>query len=335
MKKLLLLCAIAATATMGYVSASYADDRDPNSLNIEYLYWKAEQSGITYGVSPDALTLTPPAPNTTVLRQNFGWNSGFRLGAAHEFACTDFDLSLQWTRFNDNRTTTPREEVIIATELLGVLNDVIVGGTLNGGVISSQWKLDFNMFDLNLGSTLIRNPYYSINSYIGVKGGWVNQKQKITYTNFINTTTAETVTAQVDETNKFYGIGPKLGVAMRYTIGSGFHFIGDFAAAILYGNSKNPVTQNVEQPTGTLLADSTISFQHNRMQPTTQMKLGLDWEQNFFTCYDIKIGICYEMQYFWNTWRNQNSYIQDIYVTDAGYSDLFLQGVTVQASIGF
>ncbi len=66
-----------------------------------------------------------------------------------------------------------------------------------------------------------------------------------------------------------------------------------------------------------------------------QMMLGFDWTGSCFSCFDLKIGVFYELQYFWNTWRNQNSYIQNLYVTDAGYSDLMLQGITLKAFVEF
>ncbi len=200
------------------------------AFNVEYLYWKPEQSGMTYGVAPDALAFTPPAPSNKILQQRSDWSSGVRLGATREFTCCDFGVSFDWTYLNTTETNHANNEFIIATELLGVINDIAVGGTFNGGKASSAWKLNFNMFDLDFSYSLFSNCCYFIKPYIGVKGGWINQHQTIRYNNFFDVIASETVTAKIRQINNFSGAGPKLGLVAGYHLWKTLSLVGTFPA---------------------------------------------------------------------------------------------------------
>jgi len=305
-----------------------------NSICVEYLYWKPYQTNMSYALAIDALALTPPAPNTTILNMDSSWDSGFRVGVGHTF-CGNIDLGLKYTRFHSSNSTTASDPIIIATELIGVNPNITVGGTNFGGVAISDWHLEFDMLDFDICFPLYNNCGFAFSPYVGVKGGWIHQKQTINYTNFVDMALSETLNGIVTERSKFSGVGPKVGIDSRYAFSNGLSVKGNLAASFLYGNANYPVSQFIEEPIGTVFADSTVKFKEQKIIPAIQLLVGIDWSTCICDQYLVTLGAGYEVQYFAHTWRNQNSYIQDIYVTDAGYGDLMFQGLTVDLSVNF
>lgn len=298
-------------------------------LTGEYLYWKAEQTGMTYAIGLDNLT-----DNTTItdFHQHFDWSSAFRIGVGYDFPCNCFGLNFSWTRYHSNFSGSDSAPFIIATEVLSNNLPFLIGGTSNGGRASSAWHLNFDMLDLDFGSCLFANNWFTFSPYIGVKGGWIYQKQEIIYDNFRIDGVGDLVNVVVDECNHFSGAGPKFGFSGDFRICNNFTLFSNFSTALLYGHANNP---NHAEITGGALGSPAFRYSQNKLLPTLQMLMGLNWQTRCFDCYGLNLGLGYEVQYFWNTWRNQNSTIQEQFITDAGYGDLMFQGLTAQLAICF
>lgn len=299
-------------------------------LSAEYLYWQPTQSGMSYALGLEGAELT--ISTSEDFHQKFKWGSGFRLGIGYDFPCDSYGLSFSWTRFHNHVTGSDFAPVIIATELLSpFLSTFLIGGN-NGGVASTRWSLHFDMLDLEFG-TPFNLPCVSFYPYIGLKGGWITQNQKINYDNFEDSVGGR-LNAQIVENNKFYGAGPKFGIMSHYYLCGNFSFFGNVAAALLYGHDHNPV-QTFIAPVGSAAFNLDYEHAQNRLLPTTQMQLGINWASCFCECYFVSLALSYELQHFWSVWRDYNSGIQTFYIADAGYGDLMFQGVTAQVAVRF
>jgi len=299
--------------------------------DIEYLYWQASQSGMTYGIAIESESILD---NPTELHQSFDWGSGFRIGVGYNLPCSNYETRFSWTRFHNNVTTSTSSPVIIGTEVAGIFDFIVGGDAVGGGPAISSWNLSFDMLDWDFGINLCLSDGFNIYPYIGIKGGWIDQSQNISYVNFLFADSETAINALVIEKNNFSGIGPKTGFTSSYALGKGFSIAQEFSFAFLYGSFNTPTDTTVDAIDGEEIFTTTFINAVDKLVPATQLLLGMNWS----TCYCnsvISLGVAYEFQYFWNTWRNQNSFIQNIYVTDAGYDDLTLQGITARLQIEF
>lgn len=298
-------------------------------LDVNYLYWNATQSNMTYAVIVDS---TDTFANPSTVNQKTEWSSGFKLGAGYCLPCC-WDTHFLWTRLHNSVTGSTSEPVIVANQLLAPGTGFVIGGTGIGGPASSKWNLDFDMFDLDFGFTLCDNAMCSIHPFIGLKGGKINQNELIIYENFLDTGTQEILNASIDQVNNYWGVGPQAGFSSAYKLGCGFSLIGDFAIAALFGKHHSTATTHTEEEGVT--NESTFLNKRNKLIPTFQLFIGLDWNTCLCDCYSVSLGVGYETQYFWNTWRVQNSTIQNFFITNAGFGDLMLNGLTANITLGF
>lgn len=328
MKKRTMAITAAAALCLGQASAL---DGCCGSIfgTADYLFWGAEQSGMTWAIAVNDLETFPSSRIQDELGQKFDWSSGFRLGLGYESACKGYDAALYWTRFHHRTKAVRTAPIIIATELLG-LADFVVGGTGFGGPGTSQWKLAFDMVDFNLGYWLCHCRFF-FHPYIGVKGGWIDQSQEIGYHQFQNLSSLTFLDSRVTEVNNFRGVGPKFGFDLAYCVGCGFSILGDMATSLLYGRLNSPTTTEVALDVAPQISGTRVFNYHaHKLVPAMQMLVGFNWETCWCRCWSLAVGVAYEAQYFWNVWRDQNSLIQNVYITDAGHGDLMFQGLTVR-----
>lgn len=302
------------------------------SVNVDYLLWKPTQSNMSYGLAVDDFPPTSVVP----LNQRNKYASGVRLGIAYDMSCL-WDAHFYWTHLKNHVTGSATSAPILANQLFSLTNLLALGGDGIGGPATSKWDLSFDTFDLNFGRTICVCQGFQVRPLVGFKGAIINQDQRITYTNFLDVSGGPIprVNGLVFQDNDFSGVGPKAGFSATYDLGWGFDLAGDFSAAALYGTHKS--SSNVQVLTLGLDPISASNFidNQNRLIPTVQLSLGINWNTCLYGCYNLFLGVAYETQYYWNTWRTRNSGVQDILITNVGKGDLMFQGVTFKLGATF
>ncbi len=344
MKSLKSLTMIALAGTTQSLTAveGPCDVKEPHTaafVNGELLYWRPDQNGMTYCLSTDELG-EPFGSKNKEHHQRSDWSAGFRVGAGVDIVSTPSDLSINWTRFHHDMHGTTSKPIIFGTQLLGLSqnnNPLALGGSgVDAGNAHSNWDLDLDLIELIYAYHLCFNKEYQLRPYVGVIGGWINQLQSIHYNNFLDTTNQVLFDAKIKQTNNLYGAGPKLGLQGSFAFGWGFGITGNLAAGFLYGKAHNLVKFHVpNDPMGFPQSKIAINYRQNRIIPQVQAQVGITWGSSFVKHFRIDLSALYEVQYFWGTWRNQNSAIQNLYIADAGYGNLMLQGGTFQLKLSF
>ncbi len=306
-------------------------------LDGEVLFWKPNQEAMTYGLVADAITDNIIFGNTNeAVQQESDWGLGFRVGAGYYFAKPSCDLAAYWTRFHHTmHSTTSTNSFILGTQLFFGSFLPIGGGALQAGPARSNWQLHIDLIELDFGYLLCFDNRFSLHPYIGLEGGWINQKQTIQYDQFLDTGNGVFFDSTINQINNFKGIGPKIGIDGDFLFGHGFGVLGNLAASFLYGSSRNPVKFHIVDPMTFPISDLAIKYKKNRLIPALQTQLGLNWGKECSKYFAFFISVSYEVQYFWHTWRNEGSAIQNIAVSDAGYSNLTLHGITGQLKLAF
>jgi len=123
-----------------------------------------------------------------------------------------------------------------------------------------------------------------------------------------------------------------VGVCFDVAVTDCLKLIGGTNVAFLYGKIH---TKNKLHAPVTVRDDFANTYSNvGRGRPTAGANLGI--EGVYHTCgYDIGLSASYECQYYWSQWHATSSLL-GLGVSGAGqWGDLFLQGLTLSASVAF
>ena len=111
---------------------------------------------------------------------DFGWDVGIRAGLGYGMLHDQWKTKVYYTYFDtrgkDSISSSP-----------GAVHSTFLGNfyvyNTDGSGISGpsyqkatiDWKIDFNMFDWDLGRSFWASPSIALFPFIGIKGGWIDQ----------------------------------------------------------------------------------------------------------------------------------------------------------------
>jgi hypothetical protein len=200
-------------------------------LSGSLLYWTADEEGHEYAIREgDGATFIND--NGTVFRLPSEWNWGARAEISYE-VLHQMDLTLNWTGY----WTTSSDS--ITTEFPSVLFSSwsYPGASLSAEKAArSAWKLKMNLLDFLMSTVFSPLSYLDLSPSFGLSTGWIHQSFNVHLNGGVNTQTAALVLDDhILMRNKFWGIGPKVGLSTTWVLPKGFNLFGNLGLALLYG----------------------------------------------------------------------------------------------------
>ncbi|NGX38344.1 MAG: hypothetical protein K1000chlam2_01517 [Chlamydiae bacterium] len=349
---------------------------------VDFLYWFGKETGLIYALKNETVELSPVfignnnvapfqvAPRTFKWMEE-SWDPGVRVGLGFSESRDGWDLFFTWTYFHTEKRQSisvkdnfslsannfPLEESLISPWVTPELSP----GTSNVldffNVIKAKWRLNFNVFDLELGRNYWLSPCFSMRPYIGLRGGW-------TKTLFTNQPILDLIVGpteifgihDIPFTNHFWGAGLLGGFQPNWHFGCGFSLFGNADLALLWGRfeSKRKETAiiTITSPSTSLderepLGESKSEF--SQMQAIIDLGIGLRWESTY--CCD-RYRFALDLGWEHHIWFDHNhrmqlrgQFEQDNVVGsqngvsfvdfDETYGNLTLAGLTVRARFEF
>ncbi len=268
---------------------------------FDILYWQAKVDGTEFAYSSINLVQSYPVRGR-VFPVEFDWNWGFRAGFGTNFVHGGWDLYANFTYFKSDGNAsvssgtggqvvpTKGDPQIISTPVSTTLKTV--------GKATSQYGVDFDRVDLELGKNFYNSYNLSFRPHLGLVTTWINQKQTVRYTAGplgINT-------VQVKDKCDFWGMGPRTGLDSKWYLTNGFSVFGNISGALVYGlfqvQHKNWYSATV---------DNKVFLRGNvhKFAPTAQMQIGLSYDTYLSNeRQHLCISLGYDCQYWWSV--NQN-----------------------------
>lgn len=243
-------------------------------LRGELLYWRPELCGLeaAFGSTTIATDISSNAITTTTVTESdeephSKWSTGFRIGADAELNC--FDVELDWTHFNGRANFS---------------EDAQFG----------HWKIKYDVVDLTFGRDFGMTPCFFVKPFIGLRGARIHQNLNSHLTTLFTALIGNnTVTTDKHDSEKFWGIGPQIGLEADWKIGCNFGLYGSFAVVTYYGHVKS---KNFDTDTFT----TTVSVCNGKKKHCfnnigTDIALGIRWDKSidcFCGCVDfmLKLG---------------------------------------------
>jgi hypothetical protein len=310
------------------------------SLSIEYLYWKIQEDQLYPAIfSIQSVKNGLNKSELTLKNQKFEYTSGFRAAIGYDFPYESYDTKFAWTRIHSS--TRVNYSVSDPKDLIAIsFFDQTNSDVAHAESIVSHWNLDYDMLDLELGFKCRIGKCFNFRPKIGLKGGWINQTQKLKVNNIsLGQPATETVQGIVKRRNDFSGIGPSIGVDLRFAFGPQFGIFSTISGALLYGKfdlkTETDLADTVNNGMSTGPQNTILNNSNHFFSPTVQFMLGGDWIWCLCQNYSIRFGVAYEAQFWWNQMRSNNSIPQVLFVNSPAGGDLMMHGLTLQASIDF
>ncbi|MCH9625408.1 MAG: hypothetical protein S4CHLAM123_05820 [Chlamydiales bacterium] len=304
-------------------------------VTADYLYWKAHEDGLDFaidGIGSGNGTL--PSDQGEIYGLNWKANSGFRVGAGYLSSCECNDIYVNYTKYTgaakgsvDRPFSVPVEANLWATF-----------SAPDGGAVfffgKSDWDLDFQTLDLEVGYTLCFGNCYRFRPFGGIEAVWTKDTNFISYDDRPDEDFFQTVHHKQD----FCGAGPRVGINNNWKIFNCFSLFADTAVSIVWGH------YNVER--FDILNDVVVvntSNEFSTLRPLFDLKLGIQWETCLWNCHRFFVKAAFEDQIF----LKHNQFIRFM-VGDFNNSfdiprgnvfningDLSLYGLTLSAGIDF
>jgi len=231
----------------------------------EGLYWIAHLGGLesAFGNTTIATTVTPGVITTTVTEENvepdFEWNPGFRVGADMAFTC--FTLGADWTHYNGR-------------------------ASYNKDNQNGEWKIKYDVIDVIFGRRFCVAPCFYFKPFIGARGLKIHQTlQSHLPILFTAITGNNTVFADMNDKEDFWGIGPELGIEGNWYMGCNFSLYGTFDVVSYYGEVK---TENFDTDTFTITVSANNSKKKYAFNTIGTATIGFRWDKTWSQCnYDV------------------------------------------------
>jgi hypothetical protein len=268
---------------------------------------------------------------------DFDWKAAFKVGLGFHYNYDRWDNYLQYTRINTEMTSSATLPVVAGETI--TLRDLWLSQTPAAAVseVHSKWKLDFNIFDLELARAYYSGSKLIFRAHYGLKGGWINQSVRDTLTDIGDSKVNGTIRS------KSWLIGPRAGIQTHWLLGEGFRLFGDAAASVFYQKFHKLTHREVyiNNPAQYFMATNLHAEKINAaLEGIVGIGYGTYFDRNNWH-FDIFAG--YEVQMYFN--QNMMRYLEQMYqlllggthpyfvITKPG--NLMLQGLNVTARFDF
>lgn len=277
-------------------------------VTADFLWWTANEDETPFAfvnstIGPRVVTQIGEIANI-----DYKWKPGFRIGFGWD-TCHDYwDLYADWTWYKSSSSSVANAVASVSAGPAGVQVPFLffAPGTgvkaegVEAGKARANWRLLYNMIDLELGRSFFVSCTLAMRPYLSVRGGWINRRFSTIY---ISELVTDRLNLLYNAKSNYWGIGPRVGLNTDWKVGMGFELFGNASGALLYGkNTKNYETAVFATPGASAIFSNISNKKHSwRVVPTAQLNLGLGWG-DCFNCNKLYLGIRvgWEVNYYWN-----------------------------------
>jgi len=255
----------------------------------DLLYWKPHVSGIELDFGTAYIDqVTTDGTQVTRTEEfdadpHFKWNCGYRVAAGYQFVRSNWEIDAYWTSFQGTSSRDSTEDV----------------DTINTG----KYKVRLNQLDVDLAYNLPLCPSFILKPFVGVRGARIHQSLNAQLTTDItfSPTSLATETRILDDSQKFCGIGPILGLEGGWNLGCGFGVYGSAIGGVLYGIDK--VHFNDTDIFTAPISKQIFSLNNRNIHEfncTLDLAIGLSWQTCVYDGFQLTLKLDFEHHEYFN-----------------------------------
>jgi hypothetical protein len=285
--------------------------------SFEVVYMRPSRSDLDY-VIIDTNTDTNPQGSYDSIHPDY--SGGERFGLAYTFE-TGMDVHAQYMTLDTNDSASA--EAPPGGRLWATWTHPDMGGTFDSA--DARYKFDYDVFDLGLGRKVAVGEDLGLRVDAGLRYARIDQNLNIAYlrgATIFNT----------ENTNRFTGWGPRLGLGADWQMGHGFNLFGSAAGSLLMGDFDLALSNT----SGTIDYGSVRDTINNRVVPVVEMRAGIGYAYKLANGMYAGAKVGYEWQNWFNmvmAQRFADDIADQIVTTDT--TDLSLDGFFLEGFINF
>jgi hypothetical protein len=203
-----------------------------------FIYWRASFDDFT-----DVGVVSPIADNENKINlknPHYPYAPGLKLGIGYNFPSDAWDLFLNWTYLKTRPRLTlnaiSNNAIVPALELNGINPPPF---SAEGSKSKGHIKIDVG--DLEIGRNFFAGSFLALRPFGGAKAIWFDTFYKTTFSGTSGTgTTPSTISdAQDSFKTKILGIGPRLGINTRWSLGTSYAaFLFNTSGSLMWENTR-------------------------------------------------------------------------------------------------
>ncbi len=232
--------------------------------SIDLLYWTAWEKGFGSDFGDTTITTTSAPGFITIAVDehdkniDFDWDPGFRVGIGYESNCSAWGADVYWTRFYQS-------------------------GDSHSGPNHADWSLHFNTVDGIFGRKFWVGSCFDLRPFAGLRYALINQRLETHLeTNVVSSAgTTSLILTNNHDRQRFWGIGPELGLQADWYFACGWSVYGTIDEAILYGNFRTHFNDSTTSTVETNTCHSNAEAQ--TCQGVFDVGIGARWENRYIT----------------------------------------------------
>ncbi|MBS0648243.1 MAG: hypothetical protein JSS10_03350 [Verrucomicrobia bacterium] len=331
----------------------------------DLLYLKAQEEGLDYAIKnkapfsaeesmdPNHVTGWNPQSHGRVKNGGLEWDFGCRVGAGYRFYYDRWDVALVWTHFDHGDTKKthidPSKETLFVTRTHPDATNP--DGPDNTPILipyyaekaRAKWDLDYDTLDLNLSRACKLNRYTMITPMVSVRAARINQDFDVKYYNLSMSTffapdfggTAKEEKVDID--NNFLGIGPRIGLNLRFLFNQHWSLYANGSGSLLWSLFRTKTVETRRLDSGAKFPEVDMKDSIHDLAFNADLSVGIQWDQSFCDDkYRLQLGLGWEQL----IWIDQNQMVhftnfrtKGIFSKDHG--DLSLSGIRFGARFDF
>lgn len=228
------------------------------------------------------------------------WDWGLTVGAGVGFDHDGWDLLVSYMWYNSGSSSSVNaglNDQIVPLRQTPQITTSTLGGTLVGCLkASSSVDFDINDVFLELGRSYYVSGKLSVRTFYSVEALWLTYNQTTRYS---GGTRLDVNTLKIEDTNKFWGLGPRTGFDSKWCLGYGFSIYGDFDVSLLYAHfdvrHKEVLSNDAVNSVVSINGDT------NQFLPKMHYEVGLSYDRYFQdNQHHIGVMLGYDSSYYWN-----------------------------------
>jgi len=293
-----------------------------------FIYWHVSQESMDLPV----LSLTTTGAPVGVVFQPFDYKPGFKVGIGSELGHDNWTWFAEYTRLHQTTTFSST----LAPGFLWAQNSWFAPEadeeTYAPTNLTSSWKMNFDMVDLDFSRPYYQGTYLTISPYGGLRGLWITEAVSIA------TNPGEASVSSTNIRSHCWSVGPLAGVCSHWLMGSGFRFEGKASGSLLFTRYTKLAVDEFFSAIATAdvaVSANPITQNYDVLRPAMELGIGIGWG-TYLNCgkWYIDLSASYDFLHFWgqNMPRYYATVVQGASITA---DSLQMHGLTTTARVDF
>ena len=221
---------------------------------LDLLYWQPNEDGVPYAITEHH-----------VKQPEMKWGGGFRLGFEYQFERDYWTVNLNWTCLPIHFTTES------SGHLFPIWSNAPQDPTDFVSHAKALWRLHLGIVDLSVEKPWDVSRHFTLSPNLGVRFASIRQKFYVSYS---GGSLFPDDTDNFNTKNKYWGVGPLLGVNANLGLKYGFNIVGQIAYSLVYGEFYIHETEREQ-----ISRDIHLKFldRFYQVRSLVDLQLGLEW----------------------------------------------------------